>query len=141
MKPCRGWTKNGKEVIGWHVKVGPKGNESHYILPIDKVCWLSSKITGLDEDCLTGLVEVIPETVGQSTGFEDKNGKEIYKGDILRNIMTTIVISWNKKRLCWDATDLKTGQSSMLSSWGIRNDFEIIGNVHDNPEWKDSDND
>ena len=75
--------------------------------------------------------EVIPESVGQFTGLHDKNGKEIYEGDIIvrgfnSNIMEVV---WIKELAMFISRGLDCHDNPYL--WF---DYEIIGNIHDNPE-------
>lgn len=82
---------------------------------------------------------VDPETVGEYTGLHDKNGVEIYEGDIL-NITDeeddTVVydekVVWDEELLCWSLYD---GETPMESLGDVRGgNIEVIGNIHENPE-------
>ena len=106
---------------------------------------------------------VIPETVGQDTGLTDKNGKKIFEGDIIRyadlydyncylesidnpevydnidlgNIWTIdeVVYGIEVGYPAFDLNkhDFETNGLSELSESG-QYFYEVIGNIHDNPE-------
>ena len=103
------------------------------------------------------LVYVDPDTVCQFTGFLDKNGKEIYEGDVLRSDEYPYscigdkerdnyfgLIEWNENEAAFYIVTIKNPKSSVKGiSDGISDyisqsalqDFEVIGNIYDD-EWK-----
>lgn len=84
---------------------------------------------------------VEPETVGQLTGLKDRHGREICEGDImdsndsgLRSIMG--VVDWRKGRFVLaniDGQDV-LGRDAYDELRDIVNSYNVIGNIHDNPE-------
>ena len=75
---------------------------------------------------------VVPSTVGQFTGLRDKNGKEIYEGDIIVHASGSSIM-YNVE---WHNTELVGKQIGSSSYAGISywiDVTEVIGNIHDNP--------
>lgn len=79
-------------------------------------------------------------TIMQSTGLLDKNGKEIFEGDIL-GIETdegvlNVNIFWDSKHALFMFESKKYNEEELLAELVEDNTypFEIIGNVYENPE-------
>ena len=73
-----------------------------------------------------GAVEVIPESVGQFTGLHDKNGKEIFEGDIVTDGVGKYKIIYDLK--------LAGYQPYCIFRDEPENYCEVIGNIYENPE-------
>jgi len=77
--------------------------------------------------------EIDPETRGEYTGQKDKNGREIYEGDVVATVVNGCRYV---QEVVW--SDVTNGFSFRSHGCGPMfhkpSYMEIIGNIHDNPE-------
>lgn len=98
----------------------PDGNHWEYYTPLSMPAW-----------CDGTMGEIIVKDL-QFTGLHDKNGKEIYEGDILKAVFTDGVSDVDDLQV----VTFKDGcfMDGDMGLWETYTDSEIIGNIYENPE-------
>lgn len=138
---------NGEWVYG-QIVVEKEGKHTYtYVLVKLFLSGYEYEVAGCSyyESCVEAekIYEVISETVGQFTGLCDKNGKEIYEGDIVKYFVYpwknyfkigAVKFGYGSFYLDgvqeWISDEVWVNDLSFFNS----NSLELIGNIYDNPE-------
>ena len=104
---------------------------------VEMVC---SIIEALKDPVTPGGIDIDENTIGQYTGLDDKNGKEIYEGDIVYcqtkygKAKAIIKFIDGKFVAYWDSILTHPQNGHCIACYEINKRFEVIGNIYDNPE-------
>lgn len=79
------------------------------------------------------------KTIGQYTGLTDKNGKRIFEGDVCKNTKTGEIVSvqWHGTMAGYVWSKRKENNQHLFDFGELfraHDKYEVIGNIHDNPE-------
>ena len=123
---------NGEWVEGYYVKaLDMYDKEIHTFFDTRTTFYACGETSGFE------LVD--PKTICQYTGLIDKNGKKIWENDILEGHLddkfpedvTREKVIWHESG--WKTEELGCDNKEYLDKFDTEN-FEIVGNVYDNPE-------
>lgn len=105
---------------GYYVKYGYPGEEKHYIVP--------------NYASALYAYEVDPETIGQFTGFHDRCHNKMFVGDVLLGTATGDKYKVIFSEGCFQVSNLSNPSSNLSLITNQGRCFEVIGNIHENPE-------
>ncbi|NPU86292.1 MAG: hypothetical protein HPY65_17570 [Syntrophaceae bacterium] len=97
---------------------------------------LSGEIIGAHDPDEFYLFDSCDYDLMQYTSLKDKNGKEIYEGDIVNGAGEYCV---EKKPVIWSRSGWYAGyedkEKTNITSLCALDDIEVIGNIYENPEY------
>lgn len=112
-------------------------SENKRMLDVTQVTW-SVQNKGRMEVYSVGKIN--NPTLLQYTGLHDKNGKEIYEGDIVKHssMDTVFFVEWDSTLTGFELFYWQKGvkrKSVYVISYQLNGErFEVIGNIYENPE-------
>ena len=130
---------------GLSIDVNSKGKMQYgYLIADGEQVFIINEVIEANEQYITigSWCPVDPKTIGQSTGLFDKNGKEIFEGDIITNGTSIVDVKSHPTLGFYTVVNSEERFfGSNTSIKGFENDVEefssvteIIGNVYENPE-------
>lgn len=122
---------------GLSIDENSKGKMQYgYLIADGEQAFIINEVVEANEQYITigSWCPVDPKTIGQSTGLKDKNGKEIFEGDILgtNDGLLNGVVEYRTDLGMWTNDLLRYNNFERLCS--VVSDREIIGNIYENPE-------
>ena len=124
----RAINSNGEMIYGLPYTDGV--NDTLYYKDFNnRLCWRDEKGAHCNQPYKNG-------TLMQYTGFKDKNGKEIYDGDILSKKW---VVEWEDERGFWVIFNPALHYCALGEGLYAVPELEVVGNIYENMELWETD--